>query len=154
MNEPSAPAVAPEADPSVVYEVPPPALAPSPVSRAGFPTSPSDARRAGPDIGAELSALFAALGATDAERTELEKICYCESNNTQLLWSGEPLISETSDIGACQINWVNWDTADALGHDLTNLEGNAAFTLFMYRERGSYPWKNSAACWDKPVPGW
>lgn len=55
---------------------------------------------------------------------------------------------DKSDIGYCQINErYNNDEARRLGYDIYTEEGNKAFAVYLFLNRGVQPWKASYEMW-------
>ncbi len=73
----------------------------------------------------------------------LKKICNAESGGRQFNKDGSVVrgIVDKSDIGICQINErYNNDLARKLGYDIYTEEGNKAFALYLFNNRGTQPW--------------
>lgn len=79
-------------------------------------------------------------------------IAKCESQFRQFDEDGNILKNPTSTaIGVFQIMAsIHQDHADeALGLDITNVQGNAAYARYLYEQQGTVPWNASKACWGK-----
>lgn len=86
----------------------------------------------------------------------LVKICKAESGNRQFNSKGDVLRGRAnpSDIGFCQINeYINNDYARKLGYDIYTEEGNKAFAVVLFLERGAQPWSASKKSSENPN-GW
>ncbi len=83
----------------------------------------------------------------------LKRICFAESGGRQFNKNGSVIrgIVDKSDIGVCQINErYNNDLARKLGYDIYTEEGNKAFALYLFNNRGTQPW-NASKCTER---GW
>ena len=82
----------------------------------------------------------------------LAKIGKCESYNRHLNSRGEILRGQknTYDRGVMQINVLyHEETAEKMGLDIHNIDGNVAFVRHLYEKYGAKPWASSSACWSK-----
>lgn len=52
------------------------------------------------------------------------------------------------DVGYMQINSVNFKDAAKRGYDVTKEADNKAYGLYLFKTRGSQPWKSSITCWN------
>ena len=80
----------------------------------------------------------------------LVKIAKCESGFRQ--YSGNrPLRNPSSSAtGVMQIMYsVHHKRASRLGHDITTLDGNLAYALYLYKNEGTRPWNASKHCWKR-----
>lgn len=84
----------------------------------------------------------------------LTKIAGCESHYRHLNSKGSVLRGEENiyDRGVMQINILyHLETAEKLGLDLHDLEGNVEYARYLYEKQGAKPWMSSSACWAKFV---
>ena len=82
----------------------------------------------------------------------LVDIARCESQFRQLDKNGNILRGEKNkgDLGLMQINeYYHAETAEKLGFDLKNVEGNMAYAKYLYNKEGGQPWVSSSKCWNK-----
>ena len=87
-----------------------------------------------------------------ADTPIMTQIARCESCYRHLNSKGEVLKGEKNryDIGVMQINELyHADTAEKLGIDIYDLEGNTAYARYLYERQGVKPWMSSSACWAK-----
>ena len=75
------------------------------------------------------------------ENRRMIDIGYCESHFRQFDAKGQPLMSNTSDVGVMQINQVHWKRAKSLGLDIFNsVEDNIYMAKIIYEEQGIGAW--------------
>lgn len=89
-----------------------------------------------------------------ADMPIMKEIARCESRNRQYNHRGEVLRGEknTYDRGVMQINILyHGETADKLGLDVHNIDGNVAYARYLYEKQGTKPWNSSSKCWGKYV---
>ena len=82
----------------------------------------------------------------------LAEIAKCESQFRQFNSSGRVLEGKKNryDRGVMQINVLyHAETAEKLGLDVHNLDGNVAYARYLYERQGARPWMSSSACWAK-----
>ncbi len=82
------------------------------------------------------------------------RIAACESEFRQFEADGSVLRGRKvpSDVGVMQINErYHGAAARRMGLDLTRLEDNLAYARYLYRQKGTAPWRASAACWGGEV---
>ncbi|MEX2014195.1 MAG: hypothetical protein WD896_02465 [Parcubacteria group bacterium] len=82
----------------------------------------------------------------------MAKIAKCESRYRHLNSSGTVLkgMKDKRDTGVMQINlFYHADTADKLGYNVHDLDGNVAYARHLYEKQGTKPWMSSSACWAK-----
>ena len=81
----------------------------------------------------------------------LAKIAACESGDRHFDAGGKVVRGKYNryDLGRYQINLKYWhEKAEELGYNLSAEAGNEAFALWLYREYGTAPWKQSRECWE------
>lgn len=82
----------------------------------------------------------------------LKKIAQCESGGQHFDKNGKVIKGKQvkSDIGKLQINEKIWGKqAKQLGYDIHSEEGNEQMAIWLLKNYGSVPWKNSGECWVK-----
>lgn len=83
----------------------------------------------------------------------LQRIINCESGGKQYAKNGQINVhvnaDGTVDLGAMQINSVNFAGATKLGLDLTKEADNIAYGKYLFANRGSEPWYSSKSCWNR-----
>jgi len=80
----------------------------------------------------------------------LAEIAKCESRFRQFNSKGEVLKGDKNsyDRGVMQINVLYHNkTAEKLGLDVHDLDGNVAYARYLYEKQGARPWLSSSACW-------
>lgn len=80
----------------------------------------------------------------------LIEIARCESTFRQFTDKGEVVrgIANKYDVGIMQINEkYHADTAEKLGYDIYDIDGNLAFGEYLYKKYGSSAWTASKPCW-------
>lgn len=80
------------------------------------------------------------------------EISRCESGWNQFSDDGSVLTSHTSDLGLFQINKSWKPTAKKLRFDITTIQGNIGFALWLYQQYGTSPWTASKSCWGTASP--
>lgn len=81
----------------------------------------------------------------------MAEVARCESTFRHFGENGNILrgIVNRSDVGVMQVNeYYHGDTAEVLNLDLYTLEGNVAYSRFLYEREGTTPWEASRTCWD------
>jgi hypothetical protein len=79
-------------------------------------------------------------------------IAACESHFHQYNSSGSLYRGEInhSDVGVMQINeYYHQSEAEAMGLDITTLQGNLEFARYLYDKEGTAPWSSSSKCWSQ-----
>jgi hypothetical protein len=56
--------------------------------------------------------------------------------------------NKTFDLGVGQINSVHLEEAARMGLNLNDPYDNIDFTLWLYVQQGTNPWKASSKCWQ------
>ena len=82
----------------------------------------------------------------------LARIAECESRNRQYDKYGNVLrgLENRYDVGVMQINEMyHLETAEKMGIDIYDIEGNVAYARYLYEKQGAKPWISSSACWAK-----
>lgn len=89
--------------------------------------------------------------------SELKKICACESAGNRLKEPrhydalGNVLVSQTRDVGLCQINLdAHEKAAKEMGLDLFSEEDNILYANWLYGTKGANHWAPSFSCWKIP----
>lgn len=84
----------------------------------------------------------------------MKRIAECESGGTQFDKKGKLIINKntdgTYDIGKWQINFErHFEEIARLKLDVLTEEGNEAYAMFLYENRGTGDWSASASCWRR-----
>ena len=83
----------------------------------------------------------------------LERIARCESSNQNVDKTGQVLMRANKngsvDVGKYQINSIWFKQASDLHYDLTKPADNLAFAMWLYQNKGTGAWVDSANCWNK-----
>ncbi len=82
----------------------------------------------------------------------LAEVAFCESTFRQLGLDGKPLRGNVNgdDVGIMQINeYYHKDTADKLGYELSDIDGNLGYARYLFKREGVKPWSSSSMCWKK-----
>ena len=75
----------------------------------------------------------------------VKKIIACESS-----WNPTAYNKKTRDSGLMQINLpFHAKTAEAMGLDLSNVEDNISFGMYLIQKNGTKDYKASRKCWTK-----
>ena len=85
-----------------------------------------------------------------SETPILAEVARCESTFRQTGISGNVIrgLINSKDVGAMQINETyHKKSANALGYDLHDLDGNLAYATHLYKQYGLSPWNSSSKCW-------
>lgn len=89
-----------------------------------------------------------------ADTPLLAEIARCESTFRHTDGEGNPIrgIVNKADVGVMQINeYYHLESAQKLGYDLNDIEGNMAFAKYLYERYGADPWSASQPCWGSKV---
>lgn len=90
-----------------------------------------------------------------ADTKILAEIAKCESRFRHFSSNGEVLRGKKNsyDRGVMQINILyHGKTAEKMGLNLYDLNGNVAYAKYLYEKEGAKPWMSSSACWAKFSP--
>jgi hypothetical protein len=82
------------------------------------------------------------------------QVARCESRFRHTLADGSVLQGEVdpADIGVMQINKrYHQSIASRLGLNLDDLYDNMQYARYLYKKKGTQPWKASAPCWGRTV---
>lgn len=80
------------------------------------------------------------------------EVAKCESRFRQYDENGEVLRGEQNslDRGVMQINeYYHNENSEKLGFNIMTLEGNTAYTRYLFEKYGVKPWMSSSKCWSK-----
>lgn len=83
------------------------------------------------------------------------EIARCESKFRQFTDAGNVLRGgyDSQMVGIFQIyEEVHTAQANALGYDITTVEGNLAYARYLYEESGTEPWNAARSCWEDTIP--
>lgn len=81
------------------------------------------------------------IKATFPEEPRMVDVLWCESHYRQFDEFGEPLISDTSDVGLSQINQIHWNEAKKLGLDIFNdVDDNLKMARLIFDMQGIKAW--------------
>src|SRR3989344_3616632 len=78
------------------------------------------------------------------------EIARCESKFRHFGKNGSVLRGEIvrEDVGVMQVNeYYHKKTAVKLGLDLYSIEGNVAYSRYLFEKEGTTPWLSSSRCW-------
>ncbi len=87
-----------------------------------------------------------------ADEPVMAAIAKCESRFRQYDKAGNVLRGEVvyEDVGVMQVNETYHKKAsEKLGLDISTIQGNVAYSRFLYEKQGTKPWNSSKACWGK-----
>lgn len=82
-----------------------------------------------------------AAGLSYKDYKKLSKIAYCESS-----YNADAIGPDGHDGGIMQIRDIHTKKAKELGHDITTLEGNIRYAIYLYKTQGVKPWYSSYSC--------
>ena len=79
------------------------------------------------------------------------KIAKCESGFRQYSGRGVPLKNaDSSATGTFQLMYsLHYKTAKKLGFNINTTEGNIGYAKYLYRAKGTRPWRESKQCWGQ-----
>lgn len=82
------------------------------------------------------------------------KVAYCESRYRQFGKDGNIFrgMVNPNDVGVMQVNTdYHLEASKKMKLDIMTLEGNLAYSRYLYEKQGTRPWNSSRPCWGNEV---